>query len=198
MRKASSTLDDNKASYQCLEFLFFLVGWLALNLERFPGWPLVTCGHLRVEARPHLSSHLSSLGRTRGCSRWLALPSDGSHKHLFLCRPMALMARTGTVWPGVNDSQQVEAAEACCIPACLSPGQEKRASGAGGNNLGKAERSSSGQSRALGAISWRAAAAPSSLESNGVDPASAGTRYTRHQNQGAMPVFKLKLKLKRK
>ena len=80
------------------------------------------------------------------------------------------MARAQYGLPCQWQQEEVEAPEAD-IPARPRPGQEKR------GNLGAAREAIKGS---RGNFLELASAAPSSLESNGVDPASAGTRYGRH------------------
>ena len=126
----------------------------------------------------------------------MALPSDGSHTIQFSAVQWHRW-HAGTVWPGVNDSScRLKQPKPAAYLPVSAPGRRRERALVGGNNLGKAERGAAGNQGLSGQFLGEAAAASSSLESNGVDPASAGTRYTRHQNQGAMPVFKLKLELK--
>ena len=94
-----------------------------------------------MEAPPHLSSHLSSLGRNRGCSRWLSplmaaipfnsLPCNGT---------VGTRAQYGLVSMTVSRLKQLKPAY---LPVS-APGRRRERALVGGNNLGKAERGAAG------------------------------------------------------
>ena len=125
----------------------------------------------------------------------MALPSDGSHTIQFSAVQWHRW-HAGTVWPGVNDSScRLKQPKPAYLPVS-APGRRRERAEQEAIIWARQRGAAAGNQGLSGQFLGEAAAASSSLESNGVDPASAGTRYTRHQNQGAMPVFKLKLELK--